>query len=74
MKESEKIAACRRGERLTRADASCSIRDAEAEDSWKCRHNWRCIVCCSESDEDVDECSGCGKQEVHRCDFDEEFS
>lgn len=37
-----------------------------------CRHNWRCIVCYD--GRDINECSKCGRQEEHACDFDDDFA
>lgn len=44
-------------------DAEMSIREH--------LHNWRTIVC--DGDNDVLECSLCGKHRVDTCDFDEEY-
>lgn len=37
-----------------------------------CKHSWREIVC--NGDEDVLECSNCGRQRVVGCRFDEDYS
>jgi hypothetical protein len=38
-------------------------------------HNWRVVDCChTYDDQDICECSKCGKQEVFSCNFDDEYN
>lgn len=49
-----------------------SIREAETPGSAFCAHHWRTIICVD--DEDVCECSRCGRQVVTACNFDDDFA
>jgi len=70
MTHDEAIAEVRCGRRV---EGEHSLHDAEK--ACACpgfNHKWRVLFC--NSDEDVVECSVCGRQEVCACDFDEDFA
>jgi len=67
MNNTEKIAAVRRGERID-GRFSMHLQENLIPD---CQHRWRTIAC--DNEHDVDECRVCGRQQVFRCNFDEEF-
>jgi hypothetical protein len=73
--QAELVAASEAGERIRKADASCSL--FESEQPEKCPENkhghWRTIVCDSDV-ADVIECSRCGKQRTASCNFNDDFS
>jgi hypothetical protein len=71
MKQTELIAKAERGERITKAEAPCSLFVAPVEiGAHTCR--WRDIVC--DGDQDVVECAHCGRQRVCGCTFDDDYS
>lgn len=66
----EAIDTYRRGER-----PHCEHSMHQEEGATPCSpggHRWRTIACAD--DRDLDECSVCGRQAEHRCNFDEEYS
>jgi hypothetical protein len=63
------LAAAKRGERIK---PGMSIKQFESEESHKCAHAYRAIICVD--DEDVLECSKCGKQIVAACTFDDDYA
>ena len=68
MTTAEAIAAVRRGERVS---GEHSRHAAETFDP-RCRHYWRTLYCDSETD--VVECLHCGRQQLARCNFDDEYA
>lgn len=70
--EAEKVAACRRGERVTGKYSMFAAETGDGCKNFGFNHSWRTIACAD--DYDVDECRRCGRQAVHRCSFDEEMS
>ena len=68
MTQNQAIEAVRRGERVK---GKHSLHDAE-KDAGPHHCRWRVLFCNNE--QDVCECSVCGRQDVFRCDFDEEFA
>lgn len=64
----EMIEAVKRGERVK---GEFSRKDAETPDPL-CVHHWRVLFC--NNIEDANECSKCGKQMVHACDFDADYA
>lgn len=74
MTNTELIQKAGRGERITKAEAPCSLFDAVKTDAepHDCYNYARPIVC--NSDDDVVECHRCGKQWVTGCNFDDDMS
>lgn len=68
MSPEEAIAAVRRGERVA---SEHSIHPEPKTPCAVCQH-WRTLFC--NSDEDVVECSKCGRQAVAVCNFDDEYA
>lgn len=71
MTQTELIHKAEKGERITKSDSEYSL-FSEVKNVGPHRHNWRPIVC--NSDNDVCECSDCGKQQVFKCNFDDDMS
>jgi hypothetical protein len=70
MNDKEAIEACRAGKRV---QAQFSMYASEKPDGcpgWN--HDWRVIACDNETD--VVECRRCGKQELARCNFDDDYA
>lgn len=70
MTQTELVKMARQGKRIPRQPHS--LHDNEKANNCGYNHNWRTIVCDNEND--VCECSICGKQKVMICNFDDDFS
>lgn len=61
-------------EAIERVTGGCSLHDAEKPELCPNGHgHWRCVKC-GPDDWDVIECHRCGKQQLTRCTFDEDFA
>lgn len=68
--DDEAIAAVRRGERVAGKFSCHAAAKPVACPGFNCK--WRTLFC--NSDEDVVECYHCGRQDVCRCNFDDEYA
>lgn len=74
MTSEELLAAARAGDRVRNEHSLHEAHKPDLERT-KCpgwTHAWRTLVCID--GEDVVECYNCGKQDIVRCNFDEEYS
>jgi hypothetical protein len=68
--DAEAVEAVRRGERVAGTYSLHAAEKGPPCPGFNC--HWRTLFCDSETD--VVECSRCGRQELKRCNFDEEYA